>query len=135
MAAWVVAIIDMFASAFGSPGVLGGTWFYTTLILTILAVVVYYVHDFSTRSNKQKKTKVVEQKAALFEPRREREIRKILEVNPDFVTLCYECIHFNPQLLVCARQFSDNVSYQRVKEVRINNRSYCLYWESISRKH
>jgi hypothetical protein len=135
IAAWVVAAIDMFASTFGSPGVMGGRWFYIMLILTILAPVVYYVYDFSTRSNKQKKIKAVEQKAALFEPRREKEIRKILELSPDFVTLCYECIHYNPQLRVCARQFSDNVSYQRIKEVRINNRPYCLYWEGASKKH
>jgi len=129
MAAWFVALIDIFASAFGS-GVMGGKWFYTMLILTVLAPVVYYVYDFATRSKKQKNIKTVEQAAALFEPRREQEIRRILEVNPEFVTLCYECIHFNPDLRVCARQFSDDVTYHRVKEVRINNRQYCLYWEA-----
>jgi hypothetical protein len=134
MAAWFVAIIDIFASAFGSSGVMGGKWFYIMLILTILVPVAYYVYDFSTRSNKQKKIKEVEQKAALFEPIREKEIRRILEANPEFVTLCYECIHFNPELRVCARQFSDDVSYQRLKEVKINNKSYCLYWQSPSKK-
>jgi hypothetical protein len=109
-----------------------GKWFQVTLILTILAPLAYYVYDFSTRSNKQKKLKAVEQAAALFEPRREQEIRKILEINPEFVTLCYECIHFNHHLRHCARQLSDDVSYQRVKEVRINNRQYCLYWEATA---
>ncbi|MGD2085897.1 MAG: hypothetical protein PVH61_06920 [Candidatus Aminicenantes bacterium] len=134
VAAWFVALIDIFGAAFGSSGVMGGRWFYATLILTILAPVAYFVHDFTTRSKKKKKTKAVEQKAELFEPRREKEIRRILEVNPEFVTLCYECIHFNPELRVCARKFSDDVSYQRVKEVKINNKSYCLYWVDATKK-
>ena len=134
MAGWFVALIDIFASAFGSSGVMGGRWFYIMLFLTILVPVAYYVYDFSNRSTKKKKIKEVEQKAALFEPKREQEIRRILEVNPEFVTLCYECIHFNPELRVCARQFSDDVSYQRVKEVKINNKSYCLYWVAASKK-
>jgi hypothetical protein len=134
MAAWFVALIDIFASAFGSSGVMGGKWFYIMLILTILAPLAYYVYDFITRSKTRKKIKEDEQKAALFEPGREQEIRRILEVNPEFVTLCYECIHFNSDLLVCARQFSNDISYQRVKEIRINNRSYCLYWVSASKK-
>lgn len=133
-AAWFIALIDIIASAFGSGGVMGGKWFYATLILTILAPVAYYAYDFSTRSTKKKKLKAVEQKAALFEPQREKEIRRILEVNPEFVTLCYECIHFNPELRVCARKFSKDVSYQRVKEVKINNKSYCLYWVDASKK-
>ena len=113
---------------------MGGKLFYIILILTILVPVGYYVYGFSNRANKRKKRKVVEQKAELFEPKREQEIRRILEVNPEFVTLCYECIHFNPDLRVCARQFSDDVSYQRVKEVRINNKQYCLYWKAASKK-
>ena len=113
---------------------MGGKLFYIILILTILVPVGYYVYGFSNRANKRKKRKVVEQKAELFEPKREQEIRRILEVNPEFVTLCYECIHFNPDLRVCARQFSDDVSYQRVKEVRINNKQYCLYWKAASKQ-
>lgn len=134
MAAWFVALIDIVASAFGSGGVMGGKWFYFMLIITILVPVVYYTYDFTTRSKNKKKTKAVEQKAELFEPRREKEIRRILETNPEFVTLCYECIHFNPDLLVCARQFSDDVSYQRIKEVKINDKKYCLYWVDASKK-
>ncbi len=113
---------------------MGGRWFYATLILTILVPVAYYVYDFTTRSKNKKKTKVVEQKAALFEPKREKEIRRTLEVNPEFVTLCYQCIYFNFELRVCTRKFSDDVSYQRVKEVKINNKSYCLYWVDASKK-
>lgn len=134
MAAWFVAVIDILASSFGSGGVMGGKWFYFMLTITILVPVVYYAYDFSTRSKTKKKVKEVEQKAELFEPRREQEIRRILEANPEFVTLCYECTHFNPDLLVCARQFSDDVSYQRIKEVKINDKKYCLYWESASKK-
>ena len=133
-AAWFVALIDMFGAAFGSGGVMGGKWFYAMLIITILAPVAYYAYDFSNRSTRKKKLKAVEQKAALFEPKREKEIRRILEVNPEFVTLCYECIHFNPDLRVCARKFSKDVSYQRVKEFKINNKSYCLYWVDASKK-
>lgn len=127
-AIWAVAIIDAFSTAFGSGGILNGKWFLFAVILTFLAPVIYYIYDFSTRSRKQKKIEAVEEEAALMEPRREQEIREILKENPGFLTLCYQCIHFNPNLRHCARQLSDDITYQRIKEVKINDRKYCLYW-------
>lgn len=127
---WVVALIDAFGTAFGSSGILNGRWFQVTLILTILAPVSYFVYSKIITTKKQKTLKALEEEAALFEPRREQEIKEILEENLEFLTLCYTCIHFNPNLRHCARLLSDDVSYQRVKEVKINGRKYCLYWEA-----
>jgi len=126
---WVVAIIDAFSTGISPPGLFNGKWFAVTVFLTILAPIVYYIYDFITRSKKQKQMKLVEGEARAFEPRREEEIRKLVAENPEFVTLCYECIHFNPDLRACDRRLTDDITKQRVKEIRINNVVYCLYWK------
>jgi hypothetical protein len=130
MGLWIVAIIDFLSSNFRPPGLFDGKFFFAILILTIIAPVIYYIYDFSARSTKQKKIRTVEETAAILEPKREQEIRKRAAEDPEFATLCYQCIHFNSHLLHCARKLSDDVSYQRVKEITINNRKYCLYWET-----
>jgi len=127
---WTVALIDAFGTAFGSSGILNGRWFQVTLVLTILAPVACFVYSKIVTTKKQKTLNALEEESALFELEREQEIKDILEENQGFLTLCYECIHFNPDLRHCSRLLYDDVSYQRVKEVKINDRKYCLYWEA-----
>lgn len=133
MVIWLVAVIDIFSTAVNPPGLFNGTWFNVTLIMTFVGPVLYYVFDLLVRTKRGKKIKTVEAKAAWFEPQREKAIRRMVERDPEFVTLCYQCIHFDSHLLACAKQFSNDVAYQRVKEITINNRKYCLYWEDASR--
>jgi len=128
-AVWFVAFIDILSTAVKPPGLMNGKFFTVTLILTVAAPVVYYVYSTVKAKKEKKETRLMEEEAALFEPRREQEIRRILAENPEFVTLCYQCIHFDPRLRHCAKALSDDIAYKRVKEVRINNRKYCLYWE------
>jgi hypothetical protein len=130
MGAWLVALIDILSTSFKPPGLFDGKFFTLILILTLIAPVVYYVYDYWTRTTKRNKINTVEETAAILEPKREQEIRKRVAENPEFATLCYQCIHFNPHLLHCARKLSDDVSYQRIREISINNRKYCLYWET-----
>ena len=79
---------------------------------------------------KKKKIKEVEEESAPFEAQQENKIRKALEENPEFATHCYECIHFNPDLLHCSKKLSKKISYQRIKEITINGKTYCLYHEN-----
>jgi len=125
---WFIGFIDILSTAIGSHGIWGGKIFYITNICGVLAIIGYYFFDFSKRKKYSEKETNVERIAAIFEPRREKEIRRIIEDTPDFVTLCYNCIHFDPRFLHCARKFSDDVSYRRVKEITIDGKKYCLYW-------
>ena len=69
--------------------------------------------------------KKVELEAPVFEKKRELEILEIIRNNPDFTTFCYECVDFNEEKKACRR---DRI-YERVKEISIGKRKYCLYWK------
>ena len=129
MCIWLVAIVDAISTGIRAPGLFNGKWFTVTAILTALAPVVYYIYDFATRSRRQKIMKGVEDVAKAFEPRREQEIRRMVAENPEFTTHCFECVHFNPNLRTCGRRLTEDISKQRIKEIKINNITYCLYWK------
>ena len=126
LGAWAGAALDIIT------GVFNGLWVLITLIFTALVLLAYYGIPALIGLEKKKKIKAIEEEAVLFDAQREKEIRKILEENPQFATHCYECIHFNPDLLHCARKLSKKISYQRVKEITINGKNYCLYWEQMA---
>ncbi|MCP5050235.1 MAG: hypothetical protein GY940_23920 [bacterium] len=128
MAMWFVALIDLLTSMFGS-GAFGGKVFSAALIITIVSPIVYFIVD-STRSSKtKKKVRIASETADVFETRREKEVRDMLYRDPEFTTHCYKCVHFNPDLLVCKKKFSQDIDYKRIKEIKINDRLYCLYWD------
>ena len=89
------------------------------LSVPISAGIIYINFKTLSRINKTKR------EFSLFEKMREEEIRKIVESDAAFATFCYECVFFNPDTRACRR---DRI-YERVKEIRIGNRQYCLYWE------
>jgi hypothetical protein len=128
LGAWMVGLIDVISSAIKPPGLANGKWFKIMLVITLAAPVVYYIYDATRRKKKAKIEKNVSEEAAVFEPEREEEIRLILEKNPDFVTHCFQCIHFDSNLLHCAKQLSEDTAYQHMKEIKINDKKYCLYW-------
>ncbi|NIM12454.1 MAG: hypothetical protein GTO45_10095 [Candidatus Aminicenantes bacterium] len=131
--AWAVAIVDVFSYAFKPPGLSNGLVFKLVFILTILGVVGYFAYKYTADKKKEEKIKTVEAEAPVFEAEREEELRRILQENPEFATLCYQCIHFNDHLRHCAKTLSEDIAYKRVKEVRINNRKYCLYFSPSAR--
>jgi hypothetical protein len=126
---WAVAIIDAFTYALKPPGLSNGIVFKIVFLFTALGVVGYLVYKYTTDKKKEKEIKSVEAEAPVFEAEREEEIRRTLQENPGFNTLCYRCIHFNDHLRHCAKILSEDIAYKRVKEVRINNRKYCLYFQ------
>ncbi len=128
IAVWVFAIFDFIFSIAGS-GLFNGILFKITAVVTAVALLFFLFYKYFKNKFTQKKIKAVEEHAALFEPKREEEIRRLYEKHPEFATHCYECIHFNPDLKHCSKNLSDDITQQRLKEVQIGNRKFCLYWE------
>ncbi|MCP5103021.1 MAG: hypothetical protein GY950_06570 [bacterium] len=128
-ALWVLALFDLLASI-RPPGLFNGKLFIVTAVGTAVGLLYFLINRYVKDTTTLKKTKAVEKHAAEFEPMRESEIYEILEKNPGFNTFCYECKHFNPDLQHCSRNLSDDISKQRIKDVYINNRKYCLYFEA-----
>jgi hypothetical protein len=127
LALWVFAIFDLIANI-RPPGLFNGRLFLFTAAATAVGGLYYLFRMYYKDLDRRRKTKMVDEHSAAFEPKREEEIREILEKNPGFTTLCYECIHFNPDLLHCNRDLSEDITRQRIKEIFINGRKYCLYW-------
>lgn len=127
-AVWVLAIFDLIANI-RPPGLFNGKLFLVTAVVTVVGGLFFLISRYRKDRDTLIKTKVVEEHIADFEPKREQEIREILEKNPGFTTLCYQCNHFNPDLQHCNRNLSEDITQQRIKEIDINGRKYCLYWE------
>jgi len=125
---WVLALFDLISNI-RPPGMFNGKLFLVTAVSTGVGTLYYLIRRYYKDLDLRKKTKAVEEHIADFEPKREAEIREILETNPGFTTLCYQCKHFNPDLQHCSRDLSGDITRQRIKEVYINGRKYCLYWE------
>jgi hypothetical protein len=127
IAAWsvgaVLAIADVFSYALGGS-VFNLKFFYGFIIGNIVAVVALIIYKAVSEHIRRQYAGEEESIAAVFEQRREEEIRKKIAEDPGFVTLCYKCIHFNHDKLHCSRNMAD----EKLKEVRINEKSYCLYW-------
>jgi len=127
-AAWftfgVLALIDLFTTGLGGS-IFKLKIFYGFIILNIIGVIALIIYKAVSKRLKKELAKEVEAEAAVFEPKREDEIRETLKTNPGFQTFCYKCIHFNHDKLYCARKMAD----ERVKEVKIDDRKYCLYYE------
>lgn len=62
-----------------------------------------------------------------LEKMREKQIRGIVDKNPEYQTLCHHCKRYNQKKMICIRLQKN----KRVKWIKINNydqKDYCLYW-------
>jgi len=116
-----ILLLDILSFAFKVPGYFNLWPLKICIIVGIPILVKKLYKDFQT----QNKTKKVEMEAPIFEKKREEEIREIVKSDPDFTTFCYNCIYFSEEKKACRR---DRV-FERVKEINIGLRKYCLYWE------
>jgi len=114
-------LLDILSYVFNSPGYFN-LWPSKIFAVTGIPIIIRIIYKNFDSLNKIKKT---EREAPVYEKEREQEIREIIRNNPDFTTFCYECIYFNEEKKACRR---DRV-YERVKEISIGQRKYCLYWE------
>jgi hypothetical protein len=100
----------------------------------IIGLIIFAVH----LRRKENRAKLITEEQTVFEKRREREMRDIIAVNPDFKTLCYECQHFDQMRKSCVLEIV-NRQATRIKlsdrhKSEVLNR-YCLYWESFKEEN
>ena len=114
-------LIDVLSYILNRPGYFH-LW---PLRITAAAAVPLIIRIIYKNFHTLNRIKKVESEAPVFEKKREREILDIIAVDPDFTTFCYECIYFSDEKKSCSR---DRV-FERVKEIRAGQRTYCLYWE------
>lgn len=124
MALGYVAYIDTMSGAYKGKVAI---FYYIIIFGGLIGTLLFH---FFKGKMKEAQTREMELNASLFEPHREKEIRELLLTYPDFKTHCYECIHYNSNLQTCEKKISQSISYKRLKEVKINDKSYCLYWET-----
>lgn len=122
-----LALMDFLTYIFNPPGI-SNFWICRIIaILAILSVIAYGVYLYITPKREKK---IIEDRA-IFEERREKEFRKIIEADPGFQTFCYTCVHFNRKIKAC----SLDIKNQRAKKMKLSEKyTYCLYWESLGSK-
>jgi hypothetical protein len=130
MVIWVIAIIDVVSDGISGSGLFHGKWFYYTLVMTFASPVIYYIYRLFVDKKTEVKKKDAKEFSTWYEPQQEKKVREMVEKDPTFFTHCYECIYFNERLLECSRKLSSDIRGSRIKEVKINNKMYCLYWEA-----
>lgn len=119
-----VAVMDFLTYVFNPPGI-SNFWICRIIaILAILSVIAYGVYLYIT----PKKVKRITEDQAIFEEKREKEFREIIEVDPGFQTFCYTCEHFNQKIRAC----SLNIKNPKARNMKLSEKyTYCLYWESL----
>jgi len=120
---WAVAVVDLVSSAFK------GEWFRYTLILTFASPIIYYVYRLLADKKEASKKQDMKDFSSWYEPQQEKKIREMVEADPGFFTHCFECIHFDERLSDCSKKLSNDIRVSHIKEIKINNKTYCLYWE------
>jgi hypothetical protein len=58
-------------------------------------------------------------------------IKEKIRTSPDFQTLCYECVHFNKDLLNCT--LKHKLGFIPTHKKITNQIPHCLYWKNINR--
>jgi len=97
------------------------------LKIAVLIGIPYIIRVIYKNFQTLNKIKKVEMEAPVIERNREKEIIEIIRTEPDCATFCFECTYFDENLKACRR---DRL-YERVREISIGNRKYCLYWEKM----
>ena len=113
--------IDVASNILNPPGYFN-LWPLKIFIVIGIPLIIKIIYKNFHTLNKMKK---VELEAPVFEKKRKEEIFEIIRSDPEFTTFCYQCIYFNEDKKACGR---DRI-YERVKEISVGNRKYCLYWE------
>lgn len=119
-----LAVMDYLTYIFNPPGI-SNFWICRIIaILAILSVIAYGVYLYIT----PKKEKRITEEQTIFEEKREKEFRKIIEENPGFQTFCYTCVHFNQKIRACPL----DIKNPKARNMKLSEKyTYCLYWESL----
>lgn len=119
-----LCLLDFLSYVFATPGYLNLWAIRIVGGLSIVGVIGYGVFLYV----KPRRFKKLKERQALFEEMRKRELRRRLEKEPQYQTLCYECRHFNDHLKACSLEIINRRALE-VKFRDLNDKyTYCLYW-------
>ncbi len=116
-----LVLMDFLSSMFASPGFFN-LWIVKIVgTLSIIGVIGYGVFLYA----KPKSDKKIEEDQAFVEKMNEERFRKIIQENPHFQTLCYQCLHFDQNHRACGKK----VINERALKARLSETfTYCLHW-------
>jgi hypothetical protein len=120
---WLVTFIDIFTGR-----LLNGKLVYFTGSVTVILILTVLISTYSIDLNKRKTQQDTKEEAQLLNPAREKEIRRRIEANANFMTLCYQCRNYDQEIQICLLESSHKISWPSEREIRINGKKYCLYW-------
>ncbi len=136
IALWLITFIDVFTGR-----LVNGKMIYFSGGLTVILVLGFLFSKYAIDLNKRKTIQETKQEAALLNTTREQEIRKLIEKDADFMTLCYQCSNYDQEVQICLLESSQKLSHVSDRDIRINGKKYCVYWipltqaSSISQYH
>ncbi len=117
----------VFLDYIGPQKYFGGRLFFWIVLLSLGAIVAFA----SRLYYKGKQEKISLQERLGFEKEREEEVRRILEENPQFKTLCYRCLFFSEENRNCEKEIELNMKPKHIKFDFTDQFSYCLYWRAL----
>lgn len=98
-------------------------WFTHLFLLVVIISLGFFLYDRYQRTRKREKLRKI---LPIFEARRTKEIRRMIEADPEFQTFCYQCIHFDQEKRACTLHL-----HSRKMEIKLHpadKYKYCLYW-------
>jgi len=121
----VLCLFDFLTHTFNPPGIFNLWFFKITVAISLLGVIAYGVYLYVIPQRNKKKR----EEQAIFEEMKIKELKKIIEKNPQYQTFCYECKYFNFEIKTC----SLDIKNIKAKAIWLGDKyKYCLYWESSS---
>ena len=116
-----IIMIDIVSYIYKVPGYFNLFFLKLFSVLGVFFGIIYMSREYI----KEKKLKKIKISAPVFEKKREEKIREILKEGKELNTFCFECAFLNEETKGCKR---DRI-FERVKEITIEKKKYCLYWE------
>jgi len=112
----VLAVADAMANIFHG-------WFANFFVIAVIVSFSYYLYGRYQRTRKRETLRKI---LPVFEERRTEEFRRMVEADPGFQTLCYQCVHFDHERRGCTLHL-----HSRKMEIKLHpadRYKYCLYW-------
>ena len=124
---WGAAAIDAFTTAIRPPGLFGGNLTKIVVAGTFLGLIVLFFYKLFSKGLKKKRIKKQMDNTEYLERNNRIKLEKILTMNKDFLTLCFECRHFNHDMGECSRRLDG----LKLADFQFENKTLCLYWQEI----
>lgn len=100
-------------------------WAVKITVVVMVGLGIYFAQKLYRR---EKKIRDIQKLLPPFERERRETLIKTLEENPEFLTHCYECQHYNQQISACSlHMFRRNKFIKPHLHAQV---TYCLYWNA-----